>query len=169
MVNVGWFWLSRYTTVSDYPDYSSLLNEWKVGILYTDTMRRTVPMAQLEQDLTEGKQVTGSAYEPWRVWSKRKQIHEKKIIIYSMLGALMQGKELEAFMKPFDATATDVVEASKGKRGAKPCYMSSLLKALEKPFQQQYGTPKQFEENVLKWKLTEKAKAQAASKKKAHN
>ena len=45
-------------------------------------------------------------------------------------------------------------------QGAKPCYMSSLLKALENPFQQQYGTPKQFEQNVLKWKLTEKAKAQ---------
>ena len=45
-------------------------------------------MAQLEQDLAEGKQVTGSAYESWRVWSKRKQIYEKKIIIYSMLGAL---------------------------------------------------------------------------------
>ena len=63
--------------MSDYTDCSSLLNEWKIGILYTDTMRRTVPMAQLEQDLIEGKQVTGSAYEPWRVWSKGKQIHEK--------------------------------------------------------------------------------------------
>ena len=72
-------------------------------------------------------------------------------------------------MKPYHETAEDVVMASKGKRGAKPCYMSSLLKVVEKPFQQQYGTPKLVELNVLIRNLTDKAKAQAARRQKAHN
>ena len=67
-------------------------------------------MAQLEQDLAEVKQVTGSAYESWRVWSEHKQIYEEK---NHHMGALMQAKELEAFMKPYHETAEDVVAASK--------------------------------------------------------
>jgi len=66
-------------------------------------------MSQLEQDSAEGKQVEGSAYEVWRVWQKRKQIHSRKIIIYSMLGAQHQGQDVDAFMQEYHRTAQDVI------------------------------------------------------------
>ncbi len=125
-------------------------------------------MSQLEQDSAEGKQVEGSAYEVWRVWQKRKQIHSRKIIIYSMLGAQHQGQDVDAFMQEYHRTAQDVITDRQGKRGPKPCYMASLLKALIEPFEKQWGSPVELEQNVLKWKLTASAVAQAAGKQKGN-
>ena len=160
----------RHPTISDYPSYDRLLLEWKSGILYSDTMKRTVPMARLEQEKAEGKQVEGSAYEPWRVLTnKRKEIYKRKVIIYSMLGAQHQGEELDTFMAKFHERAEDEISKSKqaSKRGPKPRYMTCLLKALEHQFQQQYGTPVDFEENVLHWRHTASTLAKARSRRKA--
>ncbi len=124
-------------------------------------------MAQLEQDKAEGKQVEGSAYEVWRVL-KRKQIYHRKIIIYSSLGAAHQGQDADAFMQEYHRTAQDVMTAAKGKRGPKPCYMTSLLKALTQPFEEQWGSPVEFEQKVLNWELTASVLAQAAGKRKGN-
>lgn len=132
--------------------------------MYSDGLKRAVPVAQLEQDKAEGKQVEGSAYEVWRVWQKRKQIHNRKIIIYSMLGAHHQGQDVDAFMQEYHRTAQDVMTDRQGKRGPIPCYMTSLLKALIEPFEEQWGSPVESEQKVLKWKLTASVVAQAAGK-----
>ena len=58
--------------------------------------------------------------------------------------------------------------APKGKRGPKPCYMTSLLKVLTQPFEEQWGSPVEFEQKVLKWKLTASVVAQAAGKQKGN-
>ena len=152
-------------SVSDYPTYDHPLREWDTGIVYSDGLKRTVPMAELEQDKAEGKQVEGSAYEVWRV-SKRKQIYHRKTIIYSSLGAAHQGQDADAFMQEYHRTAQDVMTATKGKRGPKPCYMPSLLKALTQPFEEQWDSPVEFEQKVLNWKLTASVVAQAAGKRK---
>jgi len=52
-------------SVSDYSTYDHLSREWDTGIVYNDGLKRTVPMAQPEQDKAEGKQIEGS--EVWRV------------------------------------------------------------------------------------------------------
>jgi len=46
--------------------------------------------------------------------------------------------------------------------------MTSLLKALIEPFEKQWGSPVEFEQKVLKWKLTASAIAQAAGKRKGN-
>ncbi|KAL0050065.1 hypothetical protein WJX82_003733 [Trebouxia sp. C0006] len=56
-------WMGKFVSVSDYPTYDHLLREWDTGIVYSDGLKRTVPMAELEQDKAEGKQVESSAYE----------------------------------------------------------------------------------------------------------
>ena len=86
------------------------------GIVYSDGLKRTVPMAVLKQDKAEGKQVESSAYEVWRVLKRH-----QKIIIYSSLGAVHQGQDADAFMQEYYRTAQDVMTAAKGKRGPKPC------------------------------------------------
>ncbi len=144
--------------------YDHLLWEWDTGIVYSDGLKRTVPMAQLEQDKAEGKQVEGFAYEVWRVWQKRKHIYHRKIIIYSMLGAHHQGQDVDDFMQEYHRTAQDVITDRQGKRGPKPCYMTGLLNALIEPCEEQWGSPVEFEQKVLKWKLTASIVAQAAGK-----
>ena len=110
----------RYPSLSDYPsDWEVLLSEWLNGILYMEPSKRTVPMAQLEQELAEGKQATGAPFEPWRNGIPRKSIHERKVLIYSMLGATKRGIDLDSFMQPFHAAAVDAVEASNAKKGPK--------------------------------------------------
>lgn len=160
--------MGKFVSVSDYPSYDHLLWEWDTGIVYSDGMKRTVPMSQLEQDKAEGKQAEGSEYEVWRVVQKRKQIHNRKIIIYSMLSARHQGQDVDAFMQEYHRTAQDVMTDRQGRRGPKPCYMTSLLKALIEPFEKQWGSPVEFEKGVLKWKLTASAVAQAAGKRKGN-
>lgn len=158
----------RYPSLSDYPpDWSVLLSEWQNGIPYMDIMKRTVPMAQLEQDLAEGKQVTGSLFEPWRNGIVRKSIYERKVLIYSMLGAMKRGVDLDSFMKPFHDAAADAVEASKARKGPNAKYMTCLLKAIELSFVTEHKSPHLFEENVLHWKHTAFKQAQAKSRQKA--
>ena len=99
---------------------------------------------------------------------KRKQIYHRKIIIYSSLGAAHQGQDSDAFMQEYHRTAQDLMTAAKGKRGLKPCYMTSLLRALTQPFEEQWGSPVEFEQKVLKWKLTASVAAQAAGKRKGN-
>ena len=131
--------------------------------MYSDEQRVTVPLQRLEQDLAEGRQADNTNYAPWRQLN-RKAIYERKVIIYSMLGASKAGEEVEAFITPFHNIAEDVMQAAKGKKGPKPAYMSSLYKALLKDFQQKYKTPVEFEKTVLKWKHTKTLANQAASK-----
>ena len=159
----------RHPCISDYTDYQQLAREWSGGILYSDTMRRTVPMAQLEQDKAEGKQVEGSAYMPWRVITNRKEMHKRKIIIYSMLGARHDGQEVDTFMAEYHHAAEAAVSNHGSKRGRKPCYMTSLLMALEEPFKKKYGTPVEFEKKVLGWKHTPSNLAKASSKRQRVN
>lgn len=121
-------------------------------------------MALLEQDKAEGKQVKDSAYEPWRVLPKWAMLHERKIIIYSMLGARHQGQDMDDFMEEYHLAAEAAVSNHGSKRGRKPCYMTSLLKALEGPFKETYGTLMAFDKNVLGWKHTTSNLAQASSR-----
>ena len=65
-------------------------------------------MSQLEQDKAEGKQAEGSEYEVWRVVQKRKQIHSRKTIIYSMLGARHEGQDVDAFMLSCKSTTAQL-------------------------------------------------------------
>ena len=131
--------------------------------MYSDEQHMTVPLEQLEKDLAEGRQAQDTSYEPWRRIN-RKAIFERKVIIYSMLGASKAGQELEDFIQPYHNQAEDIMQHAQGKRGPKPSYMSSLLKVLMDDFKQKYKTPVDFERDILNWKHTKTLTSQAASK-----
>ncbi|KAL0022116.1 hypothetical protein WJX79_002359 [Trebouxia sp. C0005] len=157
-------WKGKYPNLSEYPaDWELLLTEWQRGIVYSDEQHVTVPLQQLEKDLAEGRQAEHTGYAPWRQLP-RKPIHERKVIIYSMLGAREAGQEVEDFIKPYHNMTQDIIEAAKGKKGPKPAYMSTLFKLLVNDFKQKYKTPVEFERTVLKWKHTTTLANQAASK-----
>ncbi|KAL3132783.1 hypothetical protein ABBQ38_006712 [Trebouxia sp. C0009 RCD-2024] len=54
----------------------------------------------MEQDLKEGHQDQAPHIVPWRVWSKRKAIYDRTVLIYSMLEAESSGQDLDEFMRP---------------------------------------------------------------------
>lgn len=125
----------RYQTVGHYPNYSVLLDEWKDGILYADGARRTVPMARMEQDLKEGNQDQAPHIVPWRVWSNRKAIFDRKVLIYSMLEVESLGQDLDDFMRPFHDAAVDAYERSKSKSGSTTTVMNQLMKVMSARWQ----------------------------------
>lgn len=154
----------RFPTVGHYPNYSILLEEWTDGILYADGVRRTVPMAVMEQDLKEGKQDQPPQVVPWRALSNRKAIFDKKVLIYSMLEAQRSGEDLDAFIRPFHDTAVDAYERSKTKSGNTTSVMNQLLKVMSSRWAARSMTPTKFEQDVLQWKLSKKAVNQGSSR-----
>ena len=154
----------RYSTLSEYPaDWELLPAEWQRGIVYSDEQHVTVPLERLERDLAEGRQAANTSYAPWRQLN-RKGIYERKVIIYSMLGARETGQEVVEFIEPYHNKAENILQAARGKKGPKPAYMSSLFKVLADDFKQKYKTPVDFEREILKWKHTTTLANQAASK-----
>jgi len=73
------------------------------------TRKRTVPMAQLEQDRAEGVQRKNSPSVPWRSLD-RNSIRDRKIVIYGMLQAGLQGQDLKEFLAPHVAAAKSLME-----------------------------------------------------------
>lgn len=104
------------------------MEEWKHGILFADGARRTMTIAVMERDLKEGHQDQPPQSLPWRVWSKRKAIHDMKMLIYSMLEAESTGQDLDEFNRPFHDAAVDAYERSKIKSGNSTTVMNQLLK-----------------------------------------
>ena len=153
---------SRFVSVSDYPSYDQLLWEWDTGIVCSDKMERTVPLSQLEQDKAEGKQVEGSGYEVCRSVNRYTTGSSPSTVCWVLVI-----KE-KMWLQKYHCTAQDVMTDRQGRRGPKPCDMTSLLKALIEPFEKQWGSPVEFEKGVLKWKLTASAVAQAAGKRKGN-
>ena len=154
----------RYATLGRYPSWQLLLAEWKEGIPYLSTTigtrKQTVPMAQLEQDWAEGVQRKNSPSVPWRSLD-RNSIRDRKIVIYGLLQAELQGKDLKEFMAPHVAAAKSLME--KSGTGAKPTLLTYIKRIFEND-KNNYMSPVDFEQKVLMWKHTPTILAQAKSK-----
>ena len=126
-----WFQCFRYVTVGQYPSWDILLTEWNEGILFDNGLKRTEPWSVLEQDFKEGKQASADdMWIPWRETGNkaRKGIHDRKLVIYTLLEAKALGCDLNAFMKPFEEKAYAASEKSKKKSGNTSTVMSQLVK-----------------------------------------
>jgi hypothetical protein len=117
-------------------------------------------MAQLEQDWAEGVQRKNSPSVPWRSLD-RNSIRDRKIVIYGLLQAELQGKDLTEFMAPHVAAAKSLME--KGGTGAKPALLTYIKRIFEND-KNNYMSPVDFEQKVLMWKHTPTILAQAKSK-----
>ena len=137
------------------------MQEWKEGIRYGHGNKQTVPMEQLEKDFQEGVQQAASKKLPWRGISDRNLIRDRKILIYGMLQAELDGKDLKTFMAAQVQQAHASMKRS-GSRGAPPALLPQLKRQFENAAN--HLRPGLFEEKVLGWKLTDKVKKQAASK-----
>jgi len=124
------------------------------------TRKQTVPMAQLEQDWAEGVQRKNSPSVPWRSLD-RNSIRDRKIVIYGLLQAELQGKDLKEFMAPHVAAAKSLME--KSGTGAKPTLLTYIKRIFEND-KNNYMSPVDFEQKVLMWKHTPTILAQAKSK-----
>lgn len=118
-------------------------------------------MEQLEKDFQEGVQQAASQKLPWRSISDRNLIRDRKILIYGMLQAELDGKDLKKFMAEQVERAQSSMKAI-GSRGAPPALLPQLKRQFE--LAPKHLRPALFEEQVLGWKLTDKIKKQAASK-----
>ena len=158
----------RFATLGRYTTWELLLKEWKEGIRYSFGNKQTVPLEQLERELQEGLQQKSTATfkskkEPWRQGiTDRTGIMDRKLVIYGILQAQQDGKDLQEFMAGYVREAEKLMSETKV-RGAP----SALLTQIRRQFElaPNYLKPTQFEERVLGWKLTAKVKKQAASKK----
>lgn len=145
------------------------MTEWKEGIRFASGNKQTVPMEQLEKDLQEGVQQKSTAgsiseKEPWRQGFKdRNVIRDRKIVLYGMLQAERDGLNLRTFMAAHVKRAEKAMEEARKQKGAPP----TMLTYIKRQFEQaaNFKQPTDFEEQVLGWKLTDKVKKQAASKK----
>lgn len=122
--------------------------------------KQTVPMAQLEQDLAEGVQQRHSSSVPWRNLD-RNSIRDRKIVIYGMLQAELQGKDLKVEMAKHVAAAEASMKAAR--KGAKTTLLTFIRNMFEAD-KANYLSPVEFEQKVLKWNHTPKILKQAASK-----
>jgi hypothetical protein len=117
----------RYATLGKYPSWQLLLEEWKEGIPYLSTTigtrKQPVPMAQLEQDWAEGVQRKNSSSVPWRSLD-RNSIRDRKVVIYGLLQAELQGQDFKEFMAPHVAAAKSLME--KSGTGAKPTLLTYI-------------------------------------------
>ncbi|DBB04014.1 TPA: hypothetical protein ACH3X1_013075 [Trebouxia sp. C0004] len=162
--------LERYATLGRYPSWQLLLAEWKEGIPYLSTTigtrKQTVPMAQLEQDWAEAVQRKNSPSVPWRSLD-RNSIRDRKIVIYGLLQAELQGKDLKEFMAPHVAAAKSLME--KSGTGAKSTLLT-YIKRISENDKNNYMSPVDFEQKVLMWKHTPQSlrKQKASSLQKAY-
>ena len=156
----------RYATLGQYPSWDVLLTEWKEGILFGNGLKRTEPWSVLERDYKEGKQISvDDSWIPWREMTRaRKGIMDRKLVIYNLLEAEARGEDLAAFMEPYEEKAHAASEKSKSKSGNTTTVMSQLVKMFTQEWKERGMTPVRFEEDVLKWQLTSKAKKQGGSK-----
>lgn len=145
-----------------------MLDEWRVGICYSSGKKQTVPMERLEKELQEGVQQPSSSgitpsHLPWRQGIKdRNIIRDRKILIYGMLQAELDGKNLQQFMDEQMAQVEKAIKESRS-RGQTTSPLAEIKRRFEKAAT--FRSPVEFEEHVLGWKLTTKVKNQAASKK----
>ena len=93
--------MCRFATLGRYPTWEVFLREWKEGICYSFGNKQTMP---LEKDLHEGLQQKSTATsrsqkEPWRQGiTDRIGKMDRNILIYGMLQAESDGKDLKQFM-----------------------------------------------------------------------
>ena len=122
----------------------------------------------MERDCKEGMQVSGDdTWIPWRETTKaRKSIMDRKLMIYSLLEA--GGENLDDFVKPYyyEEKAQAASEKSKSNSGNNTTVVSQPLKMFAQGWKERSLTPMPYEQNVLKWQLTSKAKKQGSSKQK---
>lgn len=130
-------------------------------------------MEQLEKDLQEGVQqkstaVSSSDKEPWRQGiTDRNIIRDRKILLYGMLQAERDGHNLKEFMAGHVQKAEKAMREASKLKGAPPALLNFIKREFERS--PKFRTPVDFEEHVLGWKLTDKVKKQAASKKTTNN
>ena len=145
------------------------MTEWKEGIRFASGNKQTVPMEQLEKDLQEGVQQQSTAgsiceKERWRQgFTDRNVIRDRKIVLYGMLQAEHDGLNLTAFMAAHVKRAEKAMDEARKQKGAPPTVLTYIKRQFEQAAN--FKTPSDFEEQVLGWKLTDKVKKQAASKK----
>ena len=158
----------RYATLGQYPSWDVLLTEWKEGIVFGNGLKRTEPWSVMERDYKEGMQVSGDdSWIPWREMTKaRKGIMDRKLVIYSLLEAEARGENLDDFMKPYQEKAQAASEKSNSKSGNNTTLVSQLVKMFAQEWKERSLTPMLYEQNVLNWQLTSKAKKQGSSKRK---
>ena len=122
---------SRFPTLGVYPSWQLLLKEWKERIPFltttVGTSKQTVPMERPQEDLAEGVQKEKSSSYPWRNVD-RNSIRDRKIVIYGMLQAEREGKDLKKVMSAHVAAAE---KAMKGvQRGAKTTLLTYIRRSL---------------------------------------
>ena len=103
---------------------------------------------------------------PWRETGNkgRKGIHDRKLVIYTLLEAKALGFDLSAFMKPVEEKAYAASEKSQKESGNTSTVMSQLVNMLSQTWKDRGMTPTLFEQDVLQWQLTGKARNQGSSK-----
>ena len=84
--------------------------------MFASAQKRTVPMAKLEQDMAEGRQLADTPRERWRTMEQGKPYYDRKVLIYSMLDAKLQGLDLDTFMSCYNDKAQDMVTKSKARK-----------------------------------------------------
>ena len=89
---------------------------------------------------------------------------DRKLVIYSLLDAEARGEDLADFMKPHEEKAQAASEKSKYKSGNNTSVVSQMVKMFAQEWKERSLTPTLYEQNVLKWQLTSKAKQQGSSK-----
>ncbi|MCJ1368720.1 hypothetical protein MMC16_007865 [Acarospora aff. strigata] len=109
-------WKGRFPTLGAYTCWSQLLEEWEEGVVFASAQKRTVPMAKLEQDMAEGRQLADTPRERWRTMEQGKPFYDRKVLIYSMLDAKLQGLDLDTFMSCYNDKAQDMVTKSKARK-----------------------------------------------------
>lgn len=137
----------RWPKPADYIKISDLHREWEEGIEYDRRDKQTVPWKQLERDLAQNKQS-----QPWRI-GERKMIHERKILIYSLLKAEQHGQKLDQFMPHLQRLAEAQMRDGKGKgKGRAPCLFTHVRRIFEADFPAYFiPKPTVYEREELKW------------------
>lgn len=137
--------------------------------MFSNGLKRTEPWSVMERECKEGMQVSDDqiSWIPWREMTKaRKGIMYRKPGIYSLLEAKGRGEDLDDFMKPYEEKAQAASKKSKSKSGNNTTVVSQLVMMFAQEWKERSLTPMLYEQNVLKWQLTSKAKQQGSSKRK---
>lgn len=140
------------------------MQQWTDGIVYLYHPNIcTVPMAELEEGLSTGKQKQkDSGSVAWRV-GLRKDIMNLKVIIYAALGAQHRGKDMVAFMNAHQAQAEERLKAHQGRRtGNVSSVMHQLIILLQS--RSDFLPALEFESQILGWKITEQRMKQSKSR-----
>ena len=150
-----------------YPSLHALLSEWLEGIVYEDQCKRTIPFQQLEQDFQEGIQKKHTDSWPWRIMTDRNAIRDRKTVICYLLSVEKDGKDVHQVMTDLESRATEELQESKKKSGAKPTLFLLVLEYEYVRAESVSINIHSFESDVLGWKHTDQTKARASSKQNA--